>query len=71
MSSGDFEAELQQSVADHIALIRTAAAVARGRISESVDAHTQESPIAERPHETPPPRPAVNFGLVEPGEDPQ
>jgi hypothetical protein len=61
MSSGDFEAKLQQSVADHIALIRTAASVARGRIGQSVDAQRGEVAPPERPHEKPPPRPAVNF----------
>jgi hypothetical protein len=65
MSSADFEAKLRQSVADHIAFIRNAANAAKGRIGESVDAYGAQATPAERPHETPPPRPAVNFFAAE------
>jgi hypothetical protein len=63
MSSGDFEVNLRQSVADHIALIRNAANAAKARIGQSVEAHQAEAPVFDRVHETPPPRPAVNFAF--------
>ncbi|MGC2130331.1 MAG: hypothetical protein WA629_09560 [Candidatus Aquilonibacter sp.] len=76
MSTGDFEAELQQSVKDHLALIAAAAKAAKARIGTSVkdlrasepapafdDAPVQPSPSRQ-------PRPAVNFDTPEPDEDP-
>jgi hypothetical protein len=47
MSSGDFETEVRQSVADHLALIQTAAAAAKTRIVTSVDfLQTVNRPVA-------------------------
>jgi hypothetical protein len=77
MSTGDFEAELQQSVQDHLALIATAAKAARARIGTSVQLkRTPEppEPFSNMP-EPPPlppsaPRPAVNFDAPEPPDDP-
>jgi hypothetical protein len=77
MSTGDFEAELQQSVQDHLALIATAAKAAKGRIGTSVQLkRTPEPPeaFANMPAPPPPspsaPRPAVNFDAPEPQDDP-
>jgi hypothetical protein len=52
MSSGDFEAQVHQSVADDLALIATAAAAAKSRIVKSV----------EQLHASEPPKPVVEFG---------
>ncbi len=69
MSSGDFEAELQQSVQDHLALIATAAKAAKARIGTSVQSlRTPEPPAApaDSPARAPGrPRPAVNFDAPE------
>lgn len=76
MSTGDFEAELQQSVQDHLALIATAAKAAKARIGTSVQAKRAPEPpepFANMPAPPPPPsapRPAVNFDAPEPTEDP-
>jgi hypothetical protein len=76
MSTGDFEAELQRSVQDHLALIATAAKAAKARIGTSVQSkRTPEppEPFANMPAPPPPPsapRPAVNFDAPEPTEDP-
>lgn len=76
MSTGDFEAELHQSVQDHLALIATAAKAAKARIGTSVElTRTPEPPaaFANMPEPPPPsaaPRPAVNFDAPEPGDDP-
>jgi len=59
MSTGDFEAELQQSVKDHLALIATAAKAAKGRIGNA--------PPFVAPSTA---RPAVNFDAPESDEDP-
>jgi|HubBroStandDraft_1064217.scaffolds.fasta_scaffold84907_2 hypothetical protein len=65
MSSGDFEAELQQSVQDHLALIATAAKAAKARIGTSVQSLRTPEPLAaptDSPARAPgTPRPAVNF----------
>jgi hypothetical protein len=74
MSSGDFEAELQQSVQDHLALIATAAKAAKVRIGTSVQSvRTPEPPPAFGDMPTTAPsglRPAVNFDAPEPDDDP-
>ncbi|HTC31069.1 MAG TPA: hypothetical protein VK702_10090 [Candidatus Acidoferrum sp.] len=77
MSTGDFEAELQQSVQDHLALIATAAKAAKARIGTSVQAKRAPEPpepFANMPAPPPPPssapRPAVNFDAPEPLDDP-
>lgn len=77
MSTGDFEAELQQSVKDHLALIGTAAKAAKARIGTSVQSLRVSEPDPAfddaPPIEPPPlrrPRPAVNFDAVELDEDP-
>jgi hypothetical protein len=76
MSSGDFAAELRQSVQDHIALVQTAAKAAKARIGQAIPA--AEEPIAAPlppMYEEPPasrddtPRPAVNFFAEEPAFD--
>jgi hypothetical protein len=71
MSSGDFEAHVRQSVADHMALIQTAAAAAKTRIVTSVE-------VMQGPSQPPAavdfaaaeigaaPRPAVDFSAEEP-----
>ena len=79
MSTGDFEATVRQSVADHLALIATAAAAAKGRIVKSVEVlQTPLPPAAPAQVESfddfaapPSPRPAVDFGAAEPAEAPQ
>jgi hypothetical protein len=74
MSSGDFEAELQQSVNDHLAFIANAATAAKSRIGEGVQAtkgvtgtptaaDSPSSPASEA-------RPAVDFSAPEPDFDP-
>ena len=77
MSTGDFEAELQQSVHDHLALIAAAAKAAKGRIGTSVKSLRASEPapalddapvIAPAPSRQP--RPVVNFDALEPDEDP-
>ncbi|MBV8637217.1 MAG: hypothetical protein JO322_03975 [Candidatus Eremiobacteraeota bacterium] len=68
MSSGDFAAELRQSVADHLALIQTAARAAKARIGEAIpEAPPGFAPVpAFDAPEPPPPRAAVNFFADEP-----
>ena len=61
MSSGDFEAELRQSVADNLALIANAAKAAKARIGQSVAGITPPEPVRDDG-----PRPAVNFDAAEP-----
>jgi hypothetical protein len=79
MSTGDFEAELQQSVHDHLALIAAAAKAAKGRIGTNVKSLRASEPapapafddaasIAPPPPRQP--RPAVNFDAPEPDADP-
>lgn len=77
MSTGDFEAELQQSVKDHLALIATAAKAAKARIGTSVQSVRAPEPATtfnEVPLVTPAPtrqpRPAVNFDAPELDADP-
>ena len=77
MSTGDFEAELQQSVHDHLALIAAAAKAAKGRIGTSVKSlrASEPAPVLEDPPVITPsparqPRPAVNFDAPELDEDP-
>jgi hypothetical protein len=79
MSTGDFEATVRQSVADHLALIATAAAAAKERIVMNVE--LLQAPPEPMPAPAvhfsdfaspPPPRAAVNFAADEPifGEEP-
>jgi hypothetical protein len=74
MSSGDFAAELEQSVQDHLALIATAAQAAKARIGQGVANAQTPLPVAEAPA---PPEPdgasraaLVNFDAPEPDFDP-
>jgi hypothetical protein len=74
MSSGDFEAELQQSVNDHLAFIENAATAAKARIGEGVQS-VKGAAGAPAPAPTPPSppseaRPAVDFSVPEPDFDP-
>jgi hypothetical protein len=73
MSSGDFEAQLQQSVQGHVALIQAAAQAAKTRIVQSVETLVQPQPAFEPapPASQAPPRPraAVNFDVEEPAFD--
>jgi hypothetical protein len=74
MSSGDFEAELQQSVNDHLAFIANAATAAKARIGEGVQA-TKGTTAAPTAADAPPSpaneaRPAVDFSAPEPDFDP-
>jgi len=62
MSSGDFETELRQSVADNLALIGNAAKAAKARIGQSV---AGVKPPAAEPDDFAGPRPAVNFDAEE------
>jgi len=64
MSTGDFEAELHQSVADNIALVANAAKAAKARIGASVAGFRPPPPPP--PAEITGPRPAVNFDAAEP-----
>jgi hypothetical protein len=71
MSSGDFETHVRQSVADHMALIQTAAAAAKSRIVTSVEALQGPSQPAAAvdfadPEVGTAPRPAVDFSAQEP-----
>jgi len=78
MSTGDFEAELRQSVQDHLALIATAAKAAKARIGTSVQLTRTPEPadafpasFDDGPAPAPArPRPAVNFDAPEPQDDP-
>jgi hypothetical protein len=74
MSTGDFEAELQQSVKDHLALIATAAKAAKGRIGTGIQTvrATAPAPAVNAPPFVAPStaRPAVNFDAPESDEDP-
>jgi hypothetical protein len=63
MSSGDFASELQQSVADHIAFIHTAATAAKARIGAGI---VGSQPLAPEPADLEGPRPTVNFSMEEP-----
>jgi hypothetical protein len=68
MSTGDFEAQVRQSVADHLALIQTAAAAAKARIVttvSNVEAPAPE-PVPELPVMPSRARPAVDFSAEEP-----
>jgi hypothetical protein len=69
MSNGDFEAELEQSVKDHLAFIANAAKAAKARIGQSVESGSAPAAPAAppRPGE---PRPAVDFNAPEPDFDP-
>ncbi|HUA08338.1 MAG TPA: hypothetical protein VMA98_03625 [Candidatus Acidoferrales bacterium] len=76
MSSGDFEAELHQSVQDHLALIANAAKAAKARIGATVESlsgppEVEEDPVfsAAPPPAPSGPRPAVNFDAPEPDFD--
>ena len=70
MSSGDFAAELRQSVQDHIALVHTAAAAAKARIGQAVPAAEAAVPpvpiFDDLPVRRDTPRPTVNFFAEEP-----
>ena len=73
MSSGDFAAELRQSVQDHIALVHTAATAAKARIGQSIpkaaaDPAPMPPPMVEESafHSDDVPRPAVDFFADEP-----
>jgi hypothetical protein len=66
MSTGDFAAELRQSVQEHLALIRTAAKAAKGRIGQSVENMHVPVPAPAAAQPPPRPRPAVNFDFEEP-----
>jgi len=77
MSSGDFEAELEQSVNDHLAFIANAANAAKARIGSgvasargpaTVDAGSPGSPRAVAAAGGGP-RPAVDFNAPEPDFD--
>ncbi len=69
MSNGDFEAELEQSVQDHLAFIANAAKAAKARIGQSVE--SGKPPVAPPPPpRTGEPRPAVDFNAPEPDFDP-
>jgi hypothetical protein len=68
MSSGDFAAELRQSVADSIALVHNAAKAAKSRIGQAIpNPGVAPIPPLSRDDERPSaPRPAVNFFAEEP-----
>jgi hypothetical protein len=71
MSTGDFEAQVRQSVADHLALIATAATAAKGRIVKSVELLQAPLPAPaavsfDEVASPSTPRPAVNFSAEEP-----
>jgi hypothetical protein len=68
MSSGDFEAELKQSVQDHLAFVANAANAAKARIGEDVEKSRSAPPSPKAPAGDP--RPAVDFGAPEPDFDP-
>jgi len=71
MSSGDFAAELQQSVNDSLALIHTAAKTAKARIGQAVQEHrAPEAPGPAIDMPSPSRRPAVNFDADESDLDP-
>jgi hypothetical protein len=74
MSSGDFEAELQQSVNDHLAFIANAATAAKARIGEGVQSTkvATSAPASAAAPPAPPSgaRPAVDFSAPEPDFDP-
>jgi hypothetical protein len=65
MSSGDFEAELEQSVQDHLAFIANAANAAKARIGEAID--SESAPASKAPQSDP--KPAVDFSTPEPDFD--
>jgi len=77
MSTGDFAAELQASVQDHLALIASAAAAAKARIGEGI---TKVRPAAapkadpelrsDVPQASPARSAVVNFDAPEPDFDP-
>jgi len=76
MSSGEFEAELHQSVQDHLALIANAAKAAKARIGATVEnlsgpPEPEPEPVFSAPPLPEPgaPRPAVNFDTPEPDFD--
>jgi hypothetical protein len=64
MSSGEFEAELEQSVQDHLAFVANAASAAKARIGEAIESG---SASAAPPSDL---RPAVDFSTPEPDFDP-
>jgi enamine deaminase RidA (YjgF/YER057c/UK114 family) len=70
MTSGDFEAQVNQSVADQLALIQTAAQAAKARIVKSVEVlHDQPNDFSvAQPAVAAPraPRAAVDFSAAEP-----
>ncbi len=65
MTSAEFEAQLRQSVADHVALVHAAAKAAKARIGTSIpDRMLPEPAFAPAPEPVRPPnvnRPAVDF----------
>jgi hypothetical protein len=65
MSSGDFEAELEQSVQDHLAFVANAANAAKARIGEAIDSRNAPPPVTPRSDLTP----AVDFNAPEPDFD--
>jgi hypothetical protein len=67
MSTGDFEAELRQSVNDNLAFIANAASAAKARIGEEIPTGSSPAPVAGPPSEA---RPAVDFSVPEPDFDP-
>jgi hypothetical protein len=69
MSNGDFEAELEQSVQDHLAFIANAAKVAKARIGQSVESGNTPAVPAPPPASSEP-RAAVDFSAPEPDFDP-
>ncbi|HEY5341358.1 MAG TPA: hypothetical protein VIK27_10050 [Candidatus Aquilonibacter sp.] len=68
MSTADFEAQLRQSVQDHVALIQAAAKAAKARIVQSAQALAMPSETFEPSPAPEPraPRAAVNFDVEEP-----
>ncbi len=70
MSSGDFEAELEQSVQDHLAFVTNAAQAAKARIGQSIE--SQRTAVPETVPQPSPsdPTPAVDFSAREPDFDP-
>jgi hypothetical protein len=66
MSSGDFEAELRQSVNDNLAFIANAASAAKARIGEEIPSGSAPAPAPVPPSEA---RPAVDFSVPEPDFD--
>ena len=77
MSTGDFEAELEQSVQDHLAFIANAAKAAKTRIGQGVESQRAPAPAPADAGSPGSPRaaasqarPAVDFNAPEPDFDP-